>query len=229
MILVSRFFHIPETDFLKTFKIVIQLGAICAVLVLYFKKVFKDWELIKRIIVAFIPTAVMGFVLYKFIKSYLIGNVGVVLWALGIVGFLFIAIEYLVGKRSVVEQKPISYMQAFLIGCAQSLAVIPGVSRSGATVMGGLLLGVNRKSIVEFSFLLAVPTMLAAAGYDLLRSGAIVTSDTFMPLLVGFFVAFIVAIIAVRWFIGFIQSNTFVGFGVYRIVVAILGLLVFFA
>jgi len=222
MILVSSLLKIPQADFVKTFEISIQLGAIFAVVVLFFKRFFTDRETIKRIVVAFIPTSIIGFVLYKFIKQYLIGNISVVLWALGIVGLAFIGIEYIQSKKNKIGLGEISYKQAFLIGVAQSLAVIPGVSRSGATIMGGLLLGIGRKEIVEFSFLLAVPTMVAATGYDLLKSGSILTGDMIMSLGIGFITSFIVALFAVRWFIKFVQTNTFVGFGIYRIVVALL-------
>lgn len=225
MILVSSLLKIPQTDFVKTFEISIQLGAIFAIVVLYFKRLITDWDTIKKIIVAFIPTSVIGFILYKFIKLYLIGNVSVVLWALGVVGFAFIVIEYFQSKRNRIGLSEISYGQAFLIGVAQSLAVIPGVSRSGATIMSGLLLGIGRKEIVEFSFLLAVPTMVAATGYDLLKSGSVLTEDMIMPLVIGFMTSFIVALFVVKWFIKFVQTSTFTGFGIYRIIVAILFLL----
>jgi len=225
MILVSSLLKIPQTDFVKTFEISIQLGAIFAIVVLYFKRLITDWDTIKKIIVAFIPTSVIGFILYKFIKLYLIGNVSVVLWALGVVGFAFIVIEYFQSKRNRVGLSEISCGQAFLIGVAQSLAMIPGVSRSGATIMGGLLLGIGRKEIVEFSFLLAVPTMVAATGYDLLKSGSVLTEDMIMPLVIGFMTSFIVALFVVKWFIKFVQTSTFTGFGIYRIIVATLFLL----
>lgn len=227
MILVSSLLKIPQTDFVKTFEIFIQLGAILAIVILYFNRLMTDWNMIKKIIIAFIPTSVIGFVLYKFIKQYLMGNIFVVLWALGIVGVLFIIIEYFQSKKNEVGFSEISYKQAFLIGIFQSFAIIPGVSRSGATIMGGLLLGIGRKEIVEFSFLLAIPTMIAAAGYDLLKSGGAMSADMFLPLFVGFFTSFFVALFVVKWFIGFIQKNTFTGFGIYRIFVVILFLLFF--
>jgi len=195
--------------------------------VLYFKRLITDWDIIKKIIVAFIPTSIIGFVLYKFIKQYLIGNIFIVLWALGIVGLLFIFIEYIQSKKSKTELTEISYKQAFLIGVAQSLAVIPGVSRSGATIMGGLFLGIGRKEIVEFSFLLAVPTMVAASGYDLLRSGSVISNDMIFSLIIGFMTSFIVALFIVKWFIKFVQANTFIGFGIYRIAIAVLFVLVY--
>jgi undecaprenyl-diphosphatase len=222
MILVSSLLKIPQTDFVKTFEIFIQLGAILAIVVLYFKRLITDWDTIKKIVIAFIPTSIIGFVLYKFIKQYLIGNVFIVLWALGIVGLLFIFIEYVQSKKSKTGLSEISYKQAFLIGVAQSLAVIPGVSRSGATIMSGLLLGIGRKEIVEFSFLLAVPTMIAATGYDLLKSGSVISNSMVLPLIIGFITSFIVALFVVRWFIKFVQTNTFTGFGIYRIAIAIL-------
>jgi len=226
LVLVSNLLHISQTEFVKTFEISIQLGAILAIVVLYFKKLLTDWDTIKKIIVAFIPTSIIGFILYKFIKQYLIGNISVVLWALGIVGFLFVVVEYFQSKKKDGLEK-ISYKQAFIIGIAQSLAIIPGVSRSGATIMGGLLLGIKRKEVVEFSFLLAVPTMVAATGYDLLKNGSSISQNMIAPLAVGFITSFLVALVAVKWFIKFIQTNTFTGFGIYRIIVAILFFLIF--
>lgn len=228
LILASSILKISQTEFVKTFEIFIQLGAIMAVVALYFKRLTTDWDTIKKIIVAFIPTSIVGLFLYKFIKQYLIGNVSVVLWALGIVGLLFIIVEYVKSKNDEKGVDNISYKQAFFIGVAQAFAVIPGVSRSGATIIGGLLLGVKRTEIVEFSFLLAVPTMVAAVGYDLLKNGSVISGDTILPLIVGFITSFVVAIFAIRWLIKFIQNNTFTGFGVYRIVVAIIFFLFLF-
>ena len=144
------------------------------------------------------------------------------MWSLGVVGFLFIVIEYFQKKGQRAASNSISYKNAFIIGTAQSLAVIPGVSRSGATIMSGLLLGIERKDIVEFSFFLAIPTMVAATGYDLLKSGGVITGETILPLLVGFITSFIVAFFAIKWFIKFVQKKSFAGFGIYRIIIAIL-------
>lgn len=222
LIVGARLLGLSDTDFLKSFEIIIQLGAILAVAVLYWRSFLVKFDVLKKVIAAFIPTGIIGFVLYKLIKHYLLGNSAVVIAALLIGGILLIAFEkwHKEAKATVHEVKAISYRQAVILGLVQSIAVIPGVSRSAATIVGGMALGVSRKAIVEFSFLLAVPTMLAASGYDLLKSGAAFSVSQFDVLAMGFGVSFIVALLSVRWLLKYIKHNTFVAFGVYRILAA---------
>ncbi|HUD19367.1 MAG TPA: undecaprenyl-diphosphate phosphatase [Patescibacteria group bacterium] len=224
MVLASSLLKLPETDFLKSFEIIIQFGAILAVLVLYWKKLLLNKETFIRVALAFIPTAIVGLVLYKFIKTVLLGNPWIVVWSLGIGGVLLILLE-VTHKESADHKQNIndmSYMQAFLVGCAQSLSIIPGVSRSAATIVGALLLGVKRDPAVEFSFLLAIPTMAAATGLDFIKSGRHFTGNQYELLGIGLIGAFISALIVVKWFIGFVKKHTFIPFGVYRILVAVL-------
>ncbi len=223
LILVSNLLQIAQTDFVKTFEIVIQSGAILAVIVLYSGKMKKDFELGKRVLVAFIPTAVVGFILYKFIKHYLIGNPSIVLLSLLIGGIALIGVELLFKRRGKkqTEDKEITYEKAAVIGLFQSIAVIPGVSRSASTIIGGMLLGISRENATEFSFLLAVPTMLAATLLDLKSSSFHFNTNEWMLLLVGFIVSFVVAIFAIKWLVGYVKSNNFIGFGIYRIVLSI--------
>lgn len=223
LILTARILNITQTEFLKSFAIAIQLGAIMAVVMLYGRKIIQSWEISKRLLVAFLPTAVVGLILYKLIKKYLLGNNAVVLWALFIGGALLIIFELWhqekIDARDSLES--ISYKQSFCIGLFQSIAVIPGVSRAAATIVGGLLLGLKRRTIVEFSFLLAIPTMCAATALDLLKSAPAFSRDQFLVLAVGFVVSFLVAILAIRFLLAFIKKHTFIPFGIYRILVAI--------
>jgi undecaprenyl-diphosphatase len=159
LILTSQVLGIANSDFLKSFEIVIQMGAIGAVVALYFKKFFSI-PIIIRLICGFIPTAIIGFTLYPFVKGYLLGNTTIVVLALALGGLFLILFETFHHEADNVEQAitDITYKQAFLIGLFQSIALIPGVSRSAATIVGGLSLGLKRVTVVEFSFLLAVPT-----------------------------------------------------------------------
>jgi undecaprenyl-diphosphatase len=227
LILTTRILGIPETEFVKSFAIYIQLGAILAVIVLYGHKYFHNIKVWKNVIAAFIPTALIGFVLYKFVKSFLLGNSMVVVLALIIGGVLLIWMEKIHHEKNtaVAKIEDLTLRQSILIGFAQSLSIIPGVSRSASTILGAVFLGAKRGAAVEFSFLLAVPTMLAASGYDLLKSDFSFTSNQWMLIIVGFIGSFITALVVVRWFIKFVQTNTFIPFGIYRIILGLLFLI----
>ncbi len=227
MIAASHLMGMPQTEFLKTFEISIQLGAIAAVAGLYWRVFLLDWETDVRIACAFFPTAMIGFVLYKIIKKFLLGNVFVVAWALFAGGVVLILFErfYRFKGQPVKRLQDISYTQALWIGLCQSLAVVPGVSRSGATIIGGLAAGVERAVIVEFSFLLAVPTMFAATALDLLKTEAVLDAREWGALAVGFGVAFIVAWFSVKFFLQYVRKHDLAAFGVYRVIAAILLLL----
>lgn len=224
LILASSLLGIAQTDFAKTFDIAIQLGAILAVVVLYWRS-FLNLALLKKLVVAFIPTGVIGLLLYHTLKAYLLGSNTVVLASLFLGGVVFIVFEKWHGARedalANAPEQPLTYRQAFFIGLFQSVAIIPGVSRSGATIIGGLALGITRTAIVEFSFLLAVPTMLAATGLDLLKSGGGFTGQEWLALAIGFGTAFIVAIPSIRWLLGYVRKHSFTSFGVYRILLSL--------
>jgi undecaprenyl-diphosphatase len=222
LILASALLGIPQTDFQKTFEIVIQLGAILAVVAIYWRA-FLNPDTLKKVIVAFIPTGIIGLALYKVVKTYLLGNDIVVLWALGLGGVALIAFEYWHTEKETASGSiaDISYTQAVWIGLFQAISIIPGVSRSAATILGGLLVGLKRRTIVEFSFLLAVPTMVAASGLDLLKTSAVFTISQVGALATGFAVAFIVALFSIRFLLQYVRTHTFVPFGIYRIVVAL--------
>jgi undecaprenyl-diphosphatase len=218
LVLVSEAMRIEQSDFQKSFEIIIQLGAILAVVVLYFKKFF-NWEILKRLVVAFIPTGVIGLLLYEVVKKYLLGNTSVILWALFLGGLFLIVFDKLHKEKpdATDDLTKISYVQCLWLGAFQAIAMIPGVSRSAATIVGGLLLGLKRRTIIEFSFLLAVPTMAAATGLDLIKSADAFSSSDFGLLAVGFVAAFITAVLAIKFFLSYVRKHTFTLFGWYRI------------
>ncbi|MFH0855852.1 MAG: undecaprenyl-diphosphatase UppP [Candidatus Omnitrophota bacterium] len=222
LMLASRGMGIIQTEFVKSFEIAIQCGAIFAVVILYRKELFKGIAIWKKILAAFLPTAAVGVLLYKVIKTFLLANTSVVLWSLFLGGIALILFEIFHGEKqgSADELTSISYAQAVIIGFFQSIAVIPGVSRAAATIVGGLAVGLKRKTIVEFSFLLAVPTMCAATALDLARSAQAFKADQFLVLGVGFLVSFLVALLAIKFLLVFIKKHTFIPFGIYRILIA---------
>lgn len=223
LILTSNFLSIPETEFLKTFEIAIQFGAILSVVWLYKEKLFKSIEIWKKIITAFVPTAVIGLLLYKTFKEILLGNINIVLWSLFLGGIFLIFFEKIFKKEEAVQSiEEMSYKQAGLIGVFQSLAIIPGVSRSAATILGGLGLGVDRKTITEFSFLLAVPTMMSATFFDIIQNPSVLAGDKLGILTTGFIVSFIIASMAIKWLLKYIKGHDFSMFGYYRILLVLI-------
>ncbi len=222
LILGGKILGIPETEFLKSFEIIIQLGAIAAVLFLFWKPFWK-MENLKKIIGGSIPTAFIGFGLYKIIKNELLGSETVVLWALLLGGLFLIIFEYFYKGPDVPKEevKDITYPQAFFIGIFQALAVIPGVSRSAATIIGGLALGIPRSAIVRFSFMLAVPTIVGATGLDIVNNHQAFARTDYGLLAIGFLTAFIVAIISIKFLLRYVEKNNFTPFGVYRIILAL--------
>lgn len=226
LILASRLLAL-DSEFVKSFEIIIQFGAILSVVVLYWKK-FWNWDVLKKLVVAVIPTGVIGLTVYKAVKGYLLGNLTVVLLSLLIGGIALIVFERFRNGSTEgdVDFAEITYRKAFLIGLFQAIAVIPGVSRSAATIVGGSLIGVSKRTIVEFSFMLAVPTMLAATGLELVKGRAALAGN-YEVLAVGFVVSFITAIVAIKSFLGYIKKRDFSIFGWYRIVLAAVYYLVF--
>lgn len=231
MILAADLLGIVESDFLKSFEVIIQLGAILAVFLMYLKFLLKNPKVWVKLIVAFLPTAVVGLIFYDYIKSYLLGNTNVVLWSLLIGGVVLIVWEkFLNNKKLSVKGEAkadksiedLSLRRAFVIGVFQSVAVVPGVSRAAATIIGSISMGLSRRAAVEFSFLLALPTMFAATGLDLVKSGFSFTPNEWGILAVGFVGAFVTAVAAVKYFLKFVENHSFVSFGVYRILLALI-------
>jgi undecaprenyl-diphosphatase len=223
LVLTSKVLGLIQTDFVKTFEIAIQLGAILAVVVLYWKKFLSVKNLIPNLITALTPALIVGFFFYGFIKNILIGNYVVTLLALFIGGFVLILIEKVLKKKENYSSlEKLTLKKAFIIGVFQSTSVVPGVSRAAATIIGGLATGLSRESATEFSFLLAVPTMLAATGFDFLKSYKLFNASQFTTLGVGFVLSFATAVIAIKFLTNFIKKHDFTLFGVYRIILAAL-------
>lgn len=232
LMLFSNLLQLQQTEFLKSFEVIIQLGAILAVLILYIKKILNNKSIILNLIYAFIPTAIIGLLFYKQVKI-IMGNILIVPIALIVGGIIIILVEKYIQNKAKntnnndqVQSKTINSKESFVLGVVQTLAFIPGVSRSGAIIIGGLLRNISRVEVVEFSFMLALPTMFAATGLDLLKTGFSFTNNEWLLLGTGFVTAFIVALIAVKTFLKFITNHSFKNFGWYRIIVGIIFLFI---
>lgn len=223
MILAQSLMDVKDPEFAKTFEIVIQLGAILAVLLLYIKRFFVGINIYLKLFVAFLPTGIIGLLAYKMIKHYLF-NPFTVSISLILGGVILILLDkWSAEKKSEYKEvEDITYAGAVKIGLIQCVSMIPGVSRAAATIFGGIFSGFDRKQAAEFSFLLAIPTMFAASGYDLLKEKDNIHSDDITILLLGGFVAFLVAIVAVKAFVSFLNKYGFKHFGYYRIILGVL-------
>lgn len=223
MIIGASFLGIAEHPFTKIFEVNIQFGAILAVIVLYWKRFFQSFDFYIKLLVAFIPAAIIGFLLNDFIDSIL-ENVWVVAISLLLGGIVLIFIDKYFEEKTHKEDPNLK--DSFVIGLFQCIAMIPGISRSASTIIGGMFMGLTRKAAAEMSFFLAVPTMFAASAYKLLKgykSGDLTfDSEQLMLLGVGNLVAFIVAVAAIKFFIEFLQKYGFKVFGYYRIVLGII-------
>lgn len=223
MILASSIMGIDKEEFVKTFEIAIQIGAILSVLTLYYKRFLAGFDIYLKLFVAFLPTGVIGYLAYETIKTYLF-NSFVVSFALIIGGVLLILLDKWSEKKEslYIATEDITYGGALKVGFIQCFSMIPGVSRAAATIFGGIFSGLNRSQAAEFSFLLAIPTMLAATGYDLLKTATDFSNEQWKMLVVGLIVAFITALIAVKAFISILTRYGFKHFGYYRIVLGTL-------
>ena len=224
MIIASSFMGISHLEFTKMFTVNIQFGAILSVVVLYWKRFFQSTDFYFKLFVAFLPAAVLGFLLNDVIDAML-ENVLVVAISLLVGGIILIFIDRIANDNT--ADREISYFDAVKIGFFQCIAMIPGVSRSASTIIGGMLQGLSRKQAAEFSFFLAVPTMAAAGGYKLLKTYDTIQSEDIKILLIGNLIAFIVAMLAIKFFISFLTKYGFKVFGYYRIILGLilLGLL----
>lgn len=225
LILASTLLKLDQTDTHKVFEVTIQSGAILAVVWLYRMQLAVRKDLLLKLCAGFLPTGVLGFLLYKSVKSlFQPATVSYMLIAGGI-AFIFIE-RHLKGRQTPeCTLQELSYKKAFAIGAIQSLSMIPGVSRSGATIMGGLLAGMGRRDAAEFSFLLAIPTMLAATLYDIYKNLGVFHFSDWQNIAAGFVTSFIFAVISIKVLLRFITSHTFIPFGVYRIAAGVLFLL----
>ena len=229
MIIAERLLHVTETDFVKVFTVAIQLGAILAVVVLYWKKFFdfSKWQFYVKLIIGVIPALILGFLFSKKIDA-LLDSATTVAVALLVGGIILLFVDKLFTRPRIHTEAEIKPVNAFMIGIWQCLAMIPGVSRSAASIIGGMQQKLTRSEAAEFSFFLAVPTMLAATGYKLFKyykeAGGF-SSEEIKLLAVGNIIAFVVAIIAIKFFINFVKRYGFKVWGVYRIIVGVVLLL----
>ncbi|MGN6400858.1 MAG: undecaprenyl-diphosphate phosphatase [Flavisolibacter sp.] len=223
MIITEKLLGVPESDFTKLFTVAIQLGAILAVVVLYWKKFFdfSRWQFYLKLLIAVIPALFFGALLSDKIDMLLESTTTVVITMI-LGGIVLLMIDNYFKKPEIATEEKINFKQAFFIGLWQVIAMIPGVSRSAASIIGGMQQKLTRKLAAEFSFFLAVPTMAAATGYKLLKGYKTFTPDDIKLLAIGNIVAFIVAMLAIKFFIGFLQKHGFKIFGYYRIIVGII-------
>jgi len=223
MIVASRFLGVAENDLTKAYEVIIQFAAILAVMLIYREKItFRKIDLWMKLLLAFLPLAIVGFIFKDQIKTLF--NVETVAWMFIIGGIVFLVVEYFYQEQPtyINNVEKTSYKQAFAIGVAQIFSLIPGTSRAGATIIGALLAGLDRKASAEFSFLLAIPVMAAVSGYDLLKHYREFADANWGAFLVGFIVAFVVAYATIKLFLAFIQRFTFVAFGIYRIIFGVI-------
>jgi undecaprenyl-diphosphatase len=229
LIWTSKILGIPQTEFQKAYEVIIQGGAILAVFILYWKTFLTDIKLVTKIICSFLVTGSIGFVLYEVIKNTFFESYQIQLLIFTLVGLFFIFFEYYHQKKTLSKTlSDLTYKDAIIIGFVQVLAVFPGVSRAGAVLVGMMYLGIKRVDSAKYSFLLAVPTLAAAAILDIYKSLPVLISNSqnFNLLIVGFIASFLSAIVFVKWFVNFLQKNNLNFFAYYRISVVII--LVFF-
>lgn len=226
MIITQQILGIPSDEFVKAFTVNIQFGAILSVIVLYWKRFFQSWKFYFQLAVACIPL-IIAFLLEKQIDAML-GSVLIVAIAMVVGGVFLIFVDRLF-DRPENEKTQLTYKKSFFIGLIQIISVIPGVSRSAATIIGGMSQKLSRKAAAEFSFFLAVPTMFAASAYKLLENYTLINAGNLRILIIGNVVSFIVAMIAIRTFISFLTNHGFKLFGWYRIIVGLIILTLLFA
>jgi undecaprenyl-diphosphatase len=227
MIVASEFLGIEQSAVVKAYEVIIQFAAILAVILLYRDKInLREIELWQKIVVAFLPLAIVGFLLKDWIKE--VFTVSTVAWMFIVGGIVFIIVEQFHKDKESQSQdiEEVSWRQAITIGFGQVFSLVPGTSRAGSTIIAGMLSGVNRKASTEFSFLLAIPVMMAVSGYDLLKHYHEFIGADLTAFVVGFVVAFVVAYLTIKLFIVFLQRFTFVAFGIYRILFGVLLLII---
>lgn len=227
MIVASEFLGVSQDALTKAYEVIIQFAAILAVMLIYKEKItFKKIDLWQKLFVAFLPLAIVGFIFKDQIKALF--TVEIVAWMFIVGGLVFLVVEYFYEEKEfhVRDVEKVSYKQALWVGIAQIFSLIPGTSRAGATIIGGLLAGLDRKASAEFSFLLAIPVMAAVSGYDLLKHYQEFADANWGAFIAGFIAAFIVAYLTIKLFLAFIQRFTFVAFGIYRIIFGIILLMI---
>ncbi len=221
MIIATSLLGIESTPFVKLFTVAIQLGAILSVGILYFKRFFKSFDFYLKLLAAFVPAVVFGLLFSDKIDELLESPLGVAI-SLFLGGIILLFVDKWFNEPEIDNSDDISYLTAVKIGLFQCIAMIPGVSRSGATIVGGMSQKLSRKAAAEFSFFLAMPTMFAATAkklYDFYKKGLTLSGEEIKLLAIGNIVAFVVAMLAIKFFIDFLTKNGFRIFGIYRIIV----------
>lgn len=239
IIIFSKLFNIDTTsEYIKFYSLFIQSGALLAGIILFSKRVITDRKMVVNVIASFIPTSILGFVLYKLFKSLLAGNMVLIISTLAIGGLILIFIEKLFLKKRALAQGlssinevgrgEITIKEAFIIGLAQSVAIIPGVSRSGATIVAGIFMGIKKSVVIEYTFILAIPTIAAAVMYDVYKTREVIYSlNSYSELALGFIVSFVSAFVLLKIFKKHLGSISLTMFGWYRIVIAVLIFVIF--
>ena len=237
LLLVGRIFGLEENNFWKSFDILIQLGAILAVVVLYFSKLWRtaigmfsnaqDRRFVVGLLIAFLPAVVIGLIAGKYIKEYLFDSLAVICFSLIVGGAILLWVDQLDHKPHEHDATKFPLLTYLWIGFAQCLAMIPGTSRSAATIIGAMFLGASRLVAAEFSFFLAIPTMCAATAYSLLKTESALNPDQILVLFVGFVVSFLVAWLVIASFMKYITTRDFKPFAYYRIILGIIVLIYF--
>ena len=219
LILTSSLMGIQENDFVKNYTVIVQFGAVLSVAVFYWRRFLVSLDLYKKLLVAFLPAAVIGLAVKNHIDAIL-GDVHVVAWSLILGGiFLILTDKYFLEHEHRGSVETLTLKESFIIGLCQCVAFIPGVSRSGATLLGGLTQNLNRKGAAEFSFLLAIPTLTAATALKVLKVAAHLEKDQLQILIFGNIISFVFGILTIRTFIGYLTRHGLWMFGVYRIVI----------
>ena len=226
MIVASKFLGVSQDNLTKAYEVIIQFAAILAVMLVYRDKItFKKIDLWSKLMVAFFPLAIVGFIFKDAIKELFTVNTVAIMFIVGGVIFLIVEKFYQEKESHTDDVENVTYKQALAVGFAQIFSLIPGTSRAGATIIGGMLIKMNRKTSAEFSFLLAIPVMGAVTAYDLLKHYSEFADANWPAFIIGFVVAFLVAYATIKLFLVFLQRFTFVAFGIYRIVFGIILLL----
>lgn len=224
MIIVAKILQIPQTSSTAFFEIFIQSGAILAALILYFRLLLTQKHLIERAIESFIPTALIGIFAHKYVKEYLFQSLPIIGISLIVASIVFIVIEAGIKGNKIKLSKTLDVLSrrdAILIGAVQAIALFPGVSRAGAVIVCMLMLGYTRKQSTIYSFILAIPTILAASIFDLIKSKDLIQLSDITPIAIGFVTAFISAYLVIKLFIKFTQDHTLVPFAFYRLLIAV--------
>lgn len=232
MIVAEKLLAVPESEFEKVFTVAIQLGAILAVVVLYWKKFFdfKHWQFYLKLFVGIIPAIILGLLFSKKIDALLESTTTVAI-ALLAGGIILIFVDKFFTRPRIQSEKQVSYPNSFIIGIWQCLAMVPGVSRSASSIIGGMQQKLTRSAAAEFSFFLAVPTMLAATGYKLLeyyKENGGFSGEEIKLLAIGNIIAFVVAMIAIKFFIEFLKKHGFRVWGIYRVILGIVLLIMIY-